>query len=295
MKTIKAYFIINPISGGKAKDHLKSLLNKELSQSFSEMEIVYTDYIKHAEELTRHAIAQNFDLIVAVGGDGTINEVAKNLVNTQVKFGIIPYGSGNGLARFLNIPLNTHKAIKNIKEGVCLKMDTGTLNAKSFFNMAGVGFDAKIGYLFSKTIKRGFSNYVKIVLREIYSLKPTSFKVIIDGQEYNERAFMISIANSSQYGNDMNIAKEASVTDGLFDVCIIKPFPKILLPYFGVLMAMNKLKTKYLKIICGEKILIQSEGSFFAHLDGEPIFIEKEVNIEVLPLSLNIIVPKQRV
>ncbi len=296
MERIKACFVVNPISGGKSKEKIFSLINSELASFGFDLEVMHTQYVGHAEEIAKRAVIEQFDVVVAVGGDGTINEVARNLIGTQVKLAIIPFGSGNGLARFLNIPLHPRKALLVIKDMFSIKIDAGTFNSSLFFNMAGVGLDAKISHVFSNTKHRGFRNYLKLAFEELKKWKPVRYKLKIDGKEIIADAYMISIANSSQYGNNVHIATDASVTDGLLDVCIVRPFPKILLPYYGVKMLAKKVHgSKHLTVIKGAEITIQQEGFFYAHTDGEPIIGEGAINIKVCPLSLNVIVPKNKI
>lgn len=291
MTTVKTLFIINPISGGKDKSNLKGLIESEFYGDRFEISIVNSDYPGHANELATKAVSEQFDLVVAVGGDGTLNEVASALVGTSVKFGLLPFGSGNGLARHLKIPLNTKKALKMLKKMHSRPIDTGLLNGKAYFNMAGVGLDAKIAHVFSANKKRGFKTYIKLVLKELIGLKGTNYKISIDGVCYDESVFVISIANSPQYGNDMNIAADASVVDGYFDVCLISEFPVWMMLWFGIAMKFKALKSNKLKIIKGREILIEKNGEFFAHIDGEPLLVEERVKINVLPLSLNVILP----
>ena len=291
MITVKTLFIINPISGGKDKSKLKDLIEREFYENRFQIFIVYSDYPGHANKLATNAVSEQFDLVVAVGGDGTLNEVASALVGTSVKFGLLPFGSGNGLARHLKIPLNTKKALQTLKQMYSRPIDTGVLNGRAFFNIAGVGLDAKIAHIFSTNKKRGFKTYIKLVLKEMIGLKGTKYKITIDGTYYDESVYVISIANSPQYGNDMNIAADASVIDGSFDVCVISEFPMWMMLWFGIAMKFKALKSSRLKIIKGREIEIERSGEFFAHVDGEPLLVENKVKINVLPLSLNVILP----
>lgn len=294
MKPEKILFIINPISGGKDKEGIKNLIFNELRASDFDVHLRITEYAGHAMALAAWAVAEEFDVVVAVGGDGTLNEVAGQLVGTNIPVGIIPYGSGNGLARHLKIPLNASKALRTIKEGIRISMDTGALNGRPFFNMAGVGLDAKIAHIFATNKKRGFKNYIKLALKELVGLEPTRYQIIVDGQFYHEDIYFVSIANSPQFGNDMNIAKDATVRDGLFDVCIFNAFPLWMVPWYGVAMKLKILKSKHLKIVQGKKIEIVGDATFYAHTDGEAFLVEERAGIEMFPLSLHIIVPKSK-
>lgn len=285
----KALFIINPISGGKKKDGVPDLIKQYLDTRSLQPAIVFTDSVSHGRQIALDAI-NKVDMVVAVGGDGTVNEIASAIVNSDTELGVVPFGSGNGLSRFLKVPMDTVKAIKNLTEGKEELIDSATLNGKPFFNMAGLGFDAHIAEKFSHNKKRGFITYIKTAFTEIASYKAQHYHIEIDGKSYERNAFMISFANSSQYGNDAHISPEASVQDGLLDVCIIKQFPIWRLPEMGIRM-LNKTAhhTKFVEIIRGKHIVIKRSEEGPVHLDGEPMIDAKEVVIDVIPGSLKVI------
>jgi diacylglycerol kinase (ATP) len=286
----KALFIVNPISGGKKKDGVPELIEKHLDPASYKPVIVFSDGVSHARQIAKEAV-NKFDLIVAVGGDGTVNEVASALVGAETQFGIIPFGSGNGLARFLGIPMDTEQAVKTLNTGNIEAIDTAKLNGKPFFNMAGMGFDAHISEVFSHTKKRGFISYIKSSIQEISRYKPQRYHLEIDGNDYEREAFMLSFANSSQYGNDAHISPKASVQDGLLDVCVIKMFPLWRFPEMGIRM-LNKTadKTSYVEIIRGKSITVKRIEPGPVHLDGEPKVMGTDIDIEIVPHSLKIIV-----
>lgn len=280
-------FIINPISGGKKKLSFPVLVKNFLDSNCFTASFVYTEWHGHATALAMDAVKKGIEIVVSVGGDGTINEVASALEGTNTLMGIIPYGSGNGLARSLNIPLNDKKAISRINSLRYRKIDSAVLNERKFFNMAGLGFDAHISAKFANLKNRGLKGYISTAISEISAYIPDNYNLIIDGNHYQEDAFMISIANSCQYGNNAYIAPEAEVDDGLLDVCIIKPFPLIQFPVVGYHL-FNKTvhKTPYVEIIKGKNIRIKRTNTGIVHLDGEPVEMDKEVIISVKPLSL---------
>lgn len=252
--------------------------------------IVFTEGVSHAHEVAAQAIGQ-YDMVVAVGGDGTINEVASALVGSETILGVVPCGSGNGLSRFLQIPMDIEEAIKNLNTGDVAVIDSAQANGKPFFNMAGMGFDAHISEVFSHGKHRGFISYIKSSLLEVINYKPQDYHIEIDGQIYDRRAFMVSFANSSQYGNNAHVSPQASVQDGLLDVCIIKPFP--LYRFAGLVIRMfNKTanKSRFVEIINGKHITVKRKTQGPMHLDGEPEIAEANVKIDVLPASLNILV-----
>ena len=283
-------FIINPISGGKAKSNFPVLVEKYIDKGKFKPRYIFTEKVAHASELAAAAINDGTDVVVAVGGDGTINEVASALVNTDCKMGIIPYGSGNGLARSLGIPLNEKKALIKLNDIKVEKIDSGSVNGKNFFNIAGVGFDAHISAMFAQSISRGLKGYVKTTFKELTTYKAQQYHIEIDGTVYEREAFMISIANSSQYGNNAHISPFASLKDGLLDVCIVKPFPLYSFPRMGVQM-FNKTvhKSKFVEIIQGKEIKIIRQYSAAVHLDGEPENMSANLTINVNPLSLAIL------
>lgn len=284
-------FLINPISGGKNKSKFPELASKYLDREKFHATYTFTEHQGHAYEIAVEQIKNNIDIVVAVGGDGTINEIASALDGSGKVMGIIPYGSGNGLARSLNIPLRDKRAILNLNKLSSVKIDSGSINGKKFFNMAGIGFDAHISAIFANHIKRGMSGYVKTAIKEVSAYRPQHYKLIIDGIEYNKDAFMISIANSSQFGNNAHIAPFASLNDGLLDISITKPFPLYQFPVLGYRM-FNKSAhlSKYVEIIKGRDIRIVREFGGAVHLDGEPRDMEKELHIQISPLSLSVLV-----
>lgn len=287
----KALFIINPVSGGKKKDDVPGFINQYLDHSVFEYETIYSTGVKHARDVARERAAQ-YNLIVAVGGDGTINEVASAIAGTDTILGVIPYGSGNGLSRFLDIPMQAREAIKLLNTGKVIRVDAGKMNGKWFFNMAGMGFDAHISHVFAKgSEKRGFVSYLKSSLKEIASYKPQTYRLDIDGVKYEREAFMLSLANSSQYGNNAHVSPSASVQDGLLDVCIIKPFPLYRFPEMGIRMFTKTAdSSEFVEIIKGKHIHITRTKPGSIHLDGEPRDADVNLDIEIVPSALNIIV-----
>lgn len=289
---INILFIINPISGGRGKLRIPDFIDKYLDKEKFSPNFVFSEYVGHAGELADEAATKNFDVIVAAGGDGTINEVATKVLKHHKILGILPLGSGNGLARFLNISKNLRYALSIINDFKIDEIDTAEFNKKCFFNLAGMGFDAHLSAVFSKDKKRGLSGYVKLGFKEVFNYKAQTYHLNIDGTEYTRKAFAISVANSSQYGNDVYIAPNASVKDGLLDICIIKPFPIIKLPLLGYVMLRGKAETSdMIEIIKGKNIKITREAAGAVHVDGEPLQMGVEIQAVVNPLSLKVIVP----
>nr|MBC7613013.1 diacylglycerol kinase family lipid kinase [Pseudopedobacter sp.] len=287
----KILFIVNPISGGLNKAFFPNLIDKYLDHEIFEAEIIYSGYIGHARKLAEDSLKNQFDIVVAVGGDGTINEVASVIESSGKLMGIIPCGSGNGLARTLKIPLKNSDAIERLNGLKIIQIDTGILNDKKFFNMAGLGFDAHISSLFAKDKKRGFGGYVKTTLNEISKYKPDDYQIEVDGQLFKQECFMLSIANSSQYGNNAHVSPTASVQDGLLDVCLIKPFPMYIFPSLGYRMFSKSADgSKFVRIVKGKEILIKRLKAGPVHLDGEPQQMGEVISVGIKHLSLNLII-----
>lgn len=286
----KALFIINPISGGKKKDGVPELIDQNLDKNMFDASIVYSDGVSHARIIAGEA-ANKFDVVVAVGGDGTVNEISSAIVGSSTALGVVPFGSGNGLARFLGIPMNTAESIKTLSAYKVETIDSGQMNGLPFFNMAGMGFDAHIAEVFSHGKKRGFLTYIKSSMQEIVAYKSQEYQIEIDGNVYEREAFIISIANSSQWGNDVHISPKASVKDGLLDVCIIRKFPIWRLPEIGVRLMLKTIESSgYIEIIRGKDIKITRQSAGPIHLDGEPQVMDTHIHINIIPGSLKVIV-----
>jgi len=283
----KTLFIINPISGGKKKDDVPGLIYTYFN---GDATTVFTTGALHASQVATEAVGK-YDMVVAVGGDGTVNEIASSLVGSEVVLGVIPCGSGNGLSRFLGIPMDIAAAIKNLNNDNVAVIDSAQANGKPFFNMAGMGFDAHISQVFAHGKKRGFISYVKSSLQEVLNYKPQNYHIEIDGKTYVRKAFMLSFANSSQYGNNAHVSPHASVQDGLLDVCVIKPFPLYRFAELVIRMfAKTANQSSFVEIIRGKHVKVKREGEGPMHLDGEPEIVGKEIEINILPGSLKVIV-----
>lgn len=284
-------FIVNPISGIGRQKVIEKLIDEELDRTLFDYEIAYTKAPKHAIELSKNAAANNFDIVVAVGGDGSINEIAKGLVNTTTAMAIIPTGSGNGLARHLNIPLDLKKAMQVINKGNTKLIDSIQLNNEIFVNVAGIGFDAHIGWEFAKFGKRGFASYLKIISREFLKYKAQNFELTINGKNYIKNAYLISFANGSQWGNNAYIAPTADISDGLMDIAILKDFKFFSAFSIAIHLFRKTLHTSsYLEIITTNEVIVK-QNEKIAHIDGEPIEVGNTLSIKVNPLSLKVIVP----
>lgn len=292
----KIAFIINPISGRKKKFNLQECIWQNLDLEKYDPLFYTTNYSGHANIIAYQLVQNGFLKIVAVGGDGTVNEVAASLVNTNAALGILPCGSGNGLARHLGIPVNIFRAIELLNNGRTVQIDGGQINKTWFFCTCGVGFDARVGHKFTKVEKRGFISYIKTVIKEFKNYRPKKYRFSIDDKKYKRRAFLITIANASQYGNNAYIAPNAIINDGLFDICILKPFPAFKAPLIGMkLMNRSLERSSYTEIIRGKKILFNKpKKKYIFHYDGEPAKFKKEkIKITMNTNCLQVIVPKK--
>lgn len=294
METDKVLFIINKVAGGGFEPSVEGRLLDICAKYNSECTIEFTQRRHHATELASEGIERGFKTIIAVGGDGTINEVARSLVNTPVTMGIIPKGSGNGLGRHLGISLNMLKAAETIFTGKSVSVDTLRLNGQLSLNVSGIGFDGHVANLFGKDGKRGLIGYIKLVLGEFFSFKEFPVDLTIDGESKQLTAFIVAVANSSQYGNNARIAPLASIMDQELHVTVLKKVPLYeLIPFALRFMAGKVMNSTYCKTFQGKRIEIKSSSGIAYHIDGEPSGMAKDFLIEVQPKSLNLIVPSE--
>lgn len=296
----KILFVVNPISGTSGKNFILRLIDDYLDSGKYSHEVVRTDYTGHATELAHEAARLGVDVVCAVGGDGTVNEVATGLIHSNTALAIIPSGSGNGLARHLCIPADPLSAIKIINRGQTQAMDYGTVNKRPFFCTCGVGFDAFISQRFAESGKRGPVSYMENVLNSSLKYHPETYDVEIinnrEGEEVRQvyKAFLISCANASQYGNNAYIAPSASVRDGIMDVTLIEPFtpieaPQIAIQLFnGTIEQNSRIKT----FQCQQAIIRRSKPGV-VHYDGDPMQTGKKVDVKIVPAGLLCISPME--
>jgi diacylglycerol kinase (ATP) len=288
----KILFIVNPNAGKKISDKIIQVIRKEFPENIYYQIVIWKDK-NHFDEITTLLKTQDYTDAVAVGGDGTVNHVAKTILNTNITLGIIPIGSGNGLARSLGLSMKIEEAIKQIAVGKTTVIDNGLVNGIPFFCTSGIGFDAHIGNLFASSVKRGLQSYVKITITELFKYRAKNYTLVFNNQSIKRKAFLITVANAGQYGNDFYIAPQASMQDGQFHVVVLKPFTVFHLP---VLMA--KLLTKraqlstLIETYVTNKITIIRDEKDTIHFDGEPLIEGKEVVFENKPAALNVIVGK---
>ena len=291
----KICFIINPISGTASKSRLPGLIKRMLSPDLFEVEILKTEYAGHATELTRKALEEGFDFVVAAGGDGTVNEIARTMVHSNAALGIVPLGSGNGLARDLGISMDMKKAIETIIAGNVITIDYCKADNYAFFCTCGAGFDANVSKRFSGVKKRGPISYVKSAITEYIKFRPDTYKITLDdGYTVEEKAFLVTCANASQYGNNAYIAPNANIRDGKMDIVMLAPLHPINVGTITIQLFTRQIENNSgVSHFRSEKVIIERTKSGPMHIDGEPIHSEKEIVIQTIPAGLHVIAPHE--
>ena len=287
----KILFIVNPISGTSDKQHIIDLIPEFLDDSRFEWTISCTSHRGHAAELTDEAVKNGVDVVVAVGGDGTVNEVARSLIHTNTALGIIPCGSGNGLARHLYIPMNADGALQVLSACHIEQLDYGVIDEVPFFCTCGVGFDAFISDRFSKAGRRGLLTYIENTLKEGLKYKPDTYEITIDGERQVYKAFLIACANASQYGNNVYIAPHASMSDGLMDVTLMEPFTVLEAPQIAIQL-FNKTITSNSRIrtFRCRHLHIKRSAPGVIHFDGDPKQAGEELDVQLVPKGIRMVV-----
>jgi diacylglycerol kinase family enzyme len=269
------------------------MIDELIDKNIFDIEIVTTKYKGEATEIVRQKLIENYRYFVAVGGDGTVNEIAKSLINTKGILGIIPVGSGNGLARHLKIPLQPQKALQVINNLKYQAIDYGLINNNPFFCTCGVGFDALIGEKFAQCKGRGLSNYVKTTISEYFNYKPEIYQITIDNEQtISLPAFLITFANASQYGNNAYIAPNADISDGKLDICILSPFKLFKAPGIGIQLFSKSIdKSRLMRSERASHVILERMSEGVVHFDGEPHRMGKQIEIFLINNGLKIIIP----
>ena len=283
-------FVVNPISGTEGKETIIKNINNNIDRKKYDFEIVKTAYAGHAEEIARNAARLFTDIIVAVGGDGTVNEIARGIIHTDSALGIIPCGSGNGLARHLQISSDPLVAIDILNKGHKICIDYGKINNTPFFCTCGVGFDAFVSLKFADSGKRGPMTYIQNTLKESLTYKPETYEIVNEEMSLKHKAFLIACANASQYGNNAYIAPHASLTDGLLDITILEPFTVLDVPSLAFRLFNKTIdQDSRIKTYQTKRVTIHRAQPAVIHVDGDPIMEEAELNVEIVPKGLNVI------
>lgn len=292
MSKKRILFIVNPISGHRDKRKFGEEAAAVLDDGNITYEIVFTERAGHATQLAAEA-AGDYDIVAAVGGDGTLNEVARGLLHSGTAMAVIPCGSGNGLARCLHLPLKTSEAIRLLRDGKVERIDTGTVNGKLFLSVAGIGLDAQTAEDFARDPRRGFIPYAHYATNNYFHLKPETVRITFDGRKtLTCSPMLVTFANSNQYGYNAVIAPHASLQDGLLDTCILSRPPLPLIPAFvGMLMHGHLDRSRYLTEIQSAHITVERPSAGVVNIDGEPVMMEAVLEVKVLPQSLRVVVP----
>lgn len=281
--------IINPKSGTRSRAGLPEAIASVLGDK---VEIVYTECAGHATGLARNAAEQGYAKVIAVGGDGTVNETANGLLGTGVPMGIVPFGSGNGLARHLHIPMKRDSALAVVRDGTPVQIDCGTVADRNFFCTMGVGFDAKVSREFAMTKRRGLISYSRIAVNNFLHYKPQEYQIEVDGEICSYKAFIVAVCNASQYGNNAYIAPHASMADGLLDVTIVERGNIGSLAGAGIRLFTHSLdKSHIVHCLQGTNVRILRDSEGPGHIDGEALTLPATLDISCRRGALSIIVP----
>ena len=275
-----ALMLINPISGTRDKKGIRDLTASSLKAAGIDLEITETQYKGHGAELAREAAGAGMDMVVVAGGDGTVNETASALMHSDTALGIIPCGSGNGLARSLGLPMDFDGAIDIIARNRPTAIDCGVADGLPFFCTFGMGFDAVVPEKFASADRRGKMQYVRSAFLEFINFTPDNYALEIDGEVYTEEALLIAVCNTPQYGNNAYIAPRASLTDGFLDVTVVRNGPIFQQAMAGLGLLSGQIdRNRYVDTFKAKevKIIRLKEGP--AQIDGEPLTLGRKVNI----------------
>lgn len=292
MEKKKICFIINPISGTRNKKKIPVQIKKIIDPNRFEIYIHETQYAGHGYELSRQAVEENFDYVVAVGGDGTLNEVGRALIHTQTAMGIIPLGSGNGLARDLHISTNVEKALAIINDEHIINMDYGKANNRIFFCTCGVGFDANVAHSIAGKKNRGFNMYLQEMLKNYFNSNPEEYEIIYSDGSIKKELFLVTCANTGQYGFGAYIAPNASVQDGLLAVAMLQPIKLYNIPKIAMQMFSRNIdRNKKMKEILVPNITIRRKKEGPMHLDGDSYIEGTNIDVKIIPKGIKVLVP----
>lgn len=288
----RIWFIINPISGVRRKDDIPSLVREYLDHNQYDFEIQYTTHKGHGSELAKEARNLAIDIVCAVGGDGSVHEIGTSLIGSNVLLAIIPIGSGNGLARHMNIPLTIKKAIHCINDQHKITMDTILVNEQAFLGVGGYGFDALIAQKFEGSRRRGLSTYFKLFFREFFKYNPINISVDANGQIKKLPVMLCTLANTKQWGNGLVVSPNSDATDGKVELILLKPFSFWRLPILAMQFLFRRSdKSALMEVISFDKATIRVSEKI-AHYDGESMATKGVLHVKVVPKSLQILVGK---
>lgn len=288
----KILALINPISGTANKDYLPETIRQIVDSSLFDLSIRFTQRPNHAYQLAKEAAGKEYYGVIAVGGDGTVNETASALCDTNTALGIVPNGSGNGLARHLDIPMDINEALEIINNRNIGQYDYCTANNHPFFCTCGVGFDAQVSAKFAKSGKRGPLSYVKSAVSEYLKYRPQSYRITSPEGTIAEKAFIIACGNASQYGNNAYIAPNADMQDGLIDVTVILPITPLDTAMLGILLFSRHIdQDTNIISFRTPSLTIERDKSGIMHLDGETMMMPEKIEIRCHHLGLKVFIP----
>lgn len=287
-------FIVNPTAGTKTKNKVSKLIRELLDKEQFVPTVVATEYAGHATQLAQHFALEGYYAVIAVGGDGTVNEVASGLCGTNTALGIIPNGSGNGFARHLDISTRMNRAIEMINSSETINVDYCTVNNIPFFSTFGIGFDAVVAQEFNNST-RGLKGYIESVFKDIFQYQPEQYQLKGEGIDIQTSAFLISFANASQWGYDAYIAPKASIQDGWIDIAIVNEFPLYKAPELAwQLFTKNIDESHYMHTIRAKSVTLIRENELSpVHIDGTPTQLPKELNIKIVEDGIKVLVKKR--
>ena len=298
-------FIINPVSGSQETRNAKKKLPKLIMQSLDSRQwlpnISFTEYAGHATEMAYQFARMGFDAVVAVGGDGTVNEVAKGLVKgnspdreRKTALGIIPMGSGNGFARHLNIPVRPQRAIELINHSEPISVDYGLANGHLFVSTCGTGFDALIADHFAGSNKRGFSTYLQNILHDAFSYTPQTYRIVGDGLDVTHKAFLITFANANQWGYEALIAPKASIQDGKMDIMLMSSHALLGTASLALRLFAGSIDdSHFMDTIRAKEVTLEREQAAPFHIDGDPVEMDKDIHIQIIEDGLRVLAEKR--
>ena len=286
-------FIVNPISGTKAKNRVAKLIRELLDTRQFAPTVVATEYAGHATQLAQHFAMEDYYAVVAVGGDGTVNEVASGLIGTNTALGIIPNGSGNGCARHLDISTRMNRAIEMLNSSEVINVDYGLVNDIPFFSTFGVGFDAVVAHDFADS-SRGLKGYVQSIFKDLFQYKPETYHLEGEGIDLTTTAFLINFANAGQWGYDAYIAPKASVQDGWLDVAVVTEFPMTAAAGLALSLFTKDIdENLYMNTIRAKELTLTRTSAGAAHIDGTPTTMPDKLHIQIVEDGLKVLVKKR--
>ena len=286
-------FIVNPISGTKSKNRLAKQIRESLDLQQFAPTVVVTEYAGHATQLAQQFALQDYYAVVAVGGDGTINEVASGLIGSQTALGIVPNGSGNGFARHLDISTRMNRAVEMLNNSEPIQVDYGMVNDKPFFSTCGVGFDAVVAANFSDT-ERGLKGYMQTILKDLFQYKPERYHIEGEGIDLTTTAFLVNFANASQWGYDAYIAPKASVQDGWLDIAVVSEFPMVIAAGLALRLFTKTIdEIVHMNMLRAKELTLTREDEGIMQIDGTPVMMPATLHVKIVEDGLKVLVKKR--